>query len=183
MVADVYFKNFHFHWPPSDSIGPSAPIAPMTPMHGSRWRPSHGPRCLARRAVTTYELFRLERQGLRVDLLINNTRVIELKSVETLIPVHHKPMLTDLRLAHQPKAPDRLIKIGANPPTDFTLKFFAPSREPVLCRCRSRPPPSSLAATLYLFFHPLGSPARVAAWPILDFAIPLEILRVLCAFA
>ena len=22
MVADVNFSNFHFHWPPSDSIGP-----------------------------------------------------------------------------------------------------------------------------------------------------------------
>ena len=43
MVVDVHFMNFHFHWPPSDSIGPSAPSAPRAPMHGSRWRPSHLP--------------------------------------------------------------------------------------------------------------------------------------------
>jgi len=37
-------------------------------------------------------------EGLRVDLLVENLVVVELKSVETLAPVHHKQVLTYLRL-------------------------------------------------------------------------------------
>ncbi len=37
-------------------------------------------------------------EGLRVDLLVNNCLVVELKSVETLSPVHSKQLLTYLRL-------------------------------------------------------------------------------------
>jgi len=37
-------------------------------------------------------------EGLRVDLLVNDLLVIELKSVETLAPVHSKQLLTYLRL-------------------------------------------------------------------------------------
>ena len=40
--------------------------------------------------------------GLRVDLFVNETLVIELKSVETFAPVHYKQLLTYLRLMHQP---------------------------------------------------------------------------------
>jgi len=40
--------------------------------------------------------------GLRVDLLVNNKLVIELKSVETLAPVHGKQLLTYLRLMNLP---------------------------------------------------------------------------------
>ena len=31
MVADIHFRNFHFHCPPSDSIGPIPPIARIAP--------------------------------------------------------------------------------------------------------------------------------------------------------
>ena len=37
--------------------------------------------------------------GYRIDLLINNLVVIEIKSVETLAPVHHKQVLTYLKLS------------------------------------------------------------------------------------
>ncbi len=37
-------------------------------------------------------------EGLRVDLLVNECLVVELKSVETLAPVHAKQLLTYLRL-------------------------------------------------------------------------------------
>jgi GxxExxY protein len=37
-------------------------------------------------------------EGLRCDLLVNNTVVVELKSVEIIAPVHQKQLLTYLRL-------------------------------------------------------------------------------------
>ncbi len=49
--------------------------------------------------------------GLRVDLLVNGALVVELKSVESLAPVHHKQLLTYLRLLHQPLG--LLINFGA----------------------------------------------------------------------
>jgi GxxExxY protein len=47
--------------------------------------------------VFTYEGVRFD-NGLRVDLLVNGSVVVELKSVETLAPVHYKQVLTYLRL-------------------------------------------------------------------------------------
>ncbi len=41
-------------------------------------------------------------EGLRVDLLVNGTLVLELKSVENIVPVHNKQLLTYLRLLHLP---------------------------------------------------------------------------------
>ena len=38
----------------------------------------------------------------RVDLLINKQVIIELKSVEILLPVHHKQLITYLKLAQKP---------------------------------------------------------------------------------
>ena len=49
--------------------------------------------------------------GLRVDLLVNEKIVIELKSVETLAPVHPKQLLTYLRLLNLPLG--LLINFGA----------------------------------------------------------------------
>lgn len=37
--------------------------------------------------------------GYRIDLLVNNKVIIEIKSVEALAPVHHKQVLTYLKLA------------------------------------------------------------------------------------
>ncbi|WP_145858610.1 GxxExxY protein [Pedobacter suwonensis] len=37
--------------------------------------------------------------GYRIDLLINDLVIIEVKSVETLAPVHHKQILTYLKLS------------------------------------------------------------------------------------
>lgn len=50
-------------------------------------------------------------EGLRVDLLVGNAVVVELKSVETLAPVHQKQLLTYLRLLHLPVG--LLIHFGA----------------------------------------------------------------------
>ncbi|MFZ4986721.1 MAG: GxxExxY protein [Blastocatellia bacterium] len=49
--------------------------------------------------------------GLRVDLLIDNRLIVELKSVETLAPVHGKQLLTYLRLLQLPLG--LLINFGA----------------------------------------------------------------------
>jgi GxxExxY protein len=37
--------------------------------------------------------------GYRVDLLVEDTVIVEVKSVETLLPVHHKQLLTYLRIS------------------------------------------------------------------------------------
>ena len=39
-------------------------------------------------------------EGLRLDLLVDDRVIVELKSVETIHPVHKKQLLTYLRLAH-----------------------------------------------------------------------------------
>jgi iron complex transport system substrate-binding protein len=49
--------------------------------------------------------------GLRVDLLVDNRLIVELKSVETLAPVHGKQLLTYLRLLQLPLG--LLINFGA----------------------------------------------------------------------
>lgn len=41
-------------------------------------------------------------EGYRVDLLVEDTLIIEVKSVERLAPVHSKQLLTYIRLAKQP---------------------------------------------------------------------------------
>ena len=41
-------------------------------------------------------------EGFRVDLLVEGKLIIEIKSVERLVPVHGKQLLTYLRLAQQP---------------------------------------------------------------------------------
>lgn len=50
-------------------------------------------------------------QGLRVDLLVENVVVVELKSVERLSPVHSKQLLTYLRVLNLPLG--LLINFGA----------------------------------------------------------------------
>lgn len=40
--------------------------------------------------------------GLRADIIVNDYVVIELKSVESVLPVHHKQLLTYLRLLNLP---------------------------------------------------------------------------------
>jgi GxxExxY protein len=54
-------------------------------------------------------------EGLRLDLLVEDLVVVELKSVEKIAPVHGKQVLTYLRLLHLPVG--LLINFGA-----YTLK-------------------------------------------------------------
>lgn len=49
--------------------------------------------------------------GLRVDLFVNGKLVVELKSVETIAPVHSKQLLTYLRLLNLPLG--LLVNFGA----------------------------------------------------------------------
>lgn len=41
-------------------------------------------------------------EGLRLDLLVNDELIVELKSVEELKPVHYKQLLTYLKLMNKP---------------------------------------------------------------------------------
>ena len=50
-------------------------------------------------------------EGLRVDLLVEDRVVVEIKSVERLAPVHCKQVLTYLRLLHLPVG--LLVNFGA----------------------------------------------------------------------
>lgn len=45
-----------------------------------------------------YEDIKME-QGFRMDLLVNNKVIVEVKSVETLLDVHYKQLLTYLKLS------------------------------------------------------------------------------------
>lgn len=40
-------------------------------------------------------------QGFRMDLLVNSKVIVEIKSVETLLDVHHKQLLTYLKLSEK----------------------------------------------------------------------------------
>lgn len=41
-------------------------------------------------------------EGFRLDIVVEDTVVIELKSVEKLLPVHHKQLLSYLKLSSYP---------------------------------------------------------------------------------
>lgn len=49
-----------------------------------------------------YHGYKVTEEGFRLDLLIENQVIVELKSVEQVQPVHKKQLLTYLRLAHKP---------------------------------------------------------------------------------
>jgi GxxExxY protein len=48
-----------------------------------------------------YGTLRLD-SGYRIDLLVENSIIVELKCVETLLPIHKAQLLTYLRLANKP---------------------------------------------------------------------------------
>jgi iron complex transport system substrate-binding protein len=65
-----------------------------------------------RQKVVSFEYDGLQfRDGLRIDLLIESTVVLEIKSVERLLPVHPKQVLTYLRVLGLPVG--LLINFGA----------------------------------------------------------------------
>ena len=41
-------------------------------------------------------------EGFRLDLIVENSVIVELKSIEKVLPVHHKQLLTYLRLTKKP---------------------------------------------------------------------------------
>jgi GxxExxY protein len=49
-----------------------------------------------------YQGSKVNEEGFRLDLLVENTIIVELKSVEKVQPVHKKQLLTYLRLAKKP---------------------------------------------------------------------------------
>jgi iron complex transport system substrate-binding protein len=68
-------------------------------------------------------------EGLRLDLLVENQVIVELKSVEMLAPVHSKQLLTYLRLMAVP--------VG------LLINFGAPTLKEGLRRIVNNPPPSA----------------------------------------
>jgi GxxExxY protein len=84
-------------------------------------------------------------EGLRVDLFVNDCLVVELKSVETLAPVHCKQLLTYLRLLNLPLG--LLLNFGSATFKEGIKRVvnnhqdFAPSREPFAGRytCLNNP--------------------------------------------
>ncbi len=50
-------------------------------------------------------------EGFRADLVVESKVILELKSVQTVLPVHHKQLLTYLRLAE--KRVGLLINFGS----------------------------------------------------------------------
>ncbi len=79
-------------------------------------------------------------EGYRVDLLIEGSLIVEIKSVERLVPVHGKQLLTYLRLAQRPLG--LLMNFGGETFKEGIRRVannyvFAPSR---LC---VNPPPSA----------------------------------------
>jgi len=74
-------------------------------------------------------------KGFRVDLLKDNQVVVELKSIETLAPVHYKQLLTYLKLLHLPVG--LLINFGAATMKEglhrvVNFSLFTAPREPTL---------------------------------------------------
>ena len=73
--------------------------------------PKRGLRVERQKPVTfEFDGMRFE-EGLRLDLLVNGILIVELKSVERLVPVHFKQLLTYLRLLELPLG--LLINFGA----------------------------------------------------------------------
>jgi GxxExxY protein len=75
-----------------------------------------------------------------VDLLVEGQVVVELKSIEKLAPVHHKQVLTYLRLLDLPVG--LLINFGSaslNSGLHRILNNRAPDQPPVLSRSRAAP--------------------------------------------
>ena len=50
----------------------------------------------------TYREQQIHQEGFRIDLLVENTIIVELKSVENIKDIHKKQLLTYLRLASKP---------------------------------------------------------------------------------
>jgi iron complex transport system substrate-binding protein len=70
-------------------------------------------------------------EGYRVDLLVEERLIIEIKSLERIVPVHGKQLLTYLRLAQQPLG--LLMNFGAETFKEGVRRVannytFAPSR-------------------------------------------------------
>jgi len=85
-------------------------------------------------------------EGLRVDLLVDSRVVIEIKSVEWLMAVHHKQLLTYLRLLNLPVG--LLINFGAAHLREGLKRIvngLVPSQSPILQVNRTSAPSASSA--------------------------------------
>jgi GxxExxY protein len=70
------------------------------------------------------------RSGLRLDFLINEQVVIELKAVETVIPVHEAQLLSYLRLTRKPVG--LLINFNVPRLRDGVKRIINPDRKDAL---------------------------------------------------
>jgi len=83
-------------------------------------------------------------EGFRVDLLVASQVVVEIKSVEALLPVHHKQLLTYLRLMNLPVG--LLINFGAATMKEGLRRIvngFQPSNDSALRVNREHAPPGN----------------------------------------
>lgn len=104
--AIVVDRAFHIH----KDLGPGL-LESVYEVVLARALERRGLRVERQRAVTfEYDGIYFE-EGLRVDLLINDIFLVELKSVEAFAPVHPKQLRTYLRLMHLPLG--LLINFGA----------------------------------------------------------------------
>jgi GxxExxY protein len=106
VAAEVVDAAFHLH----RTLGPGL----LESVYEAVLAASLGKRGLTverqKPVVFEYEGMRFE-EGLRIDLLVSGSLVVELKSVEKLAPVHPKQVLTYLRLMGLPLG--LLINFGA----------------------------------------------------------------------
>jgi len=61
------------------------------------------------------------KDSLRLDILVNNQIIIELKSVETLLPIHQAQVISYLKLSKKPKA--LLINFNSTKLVNGTMPF------------------------------------------------------------
>jgi iron complex transport system substrate-binding protein len=95
-------------------------------------------------------------EGLRVDLLVDSRVVVEIKSVEALSPVHHKQLLTYLRLLNLPIG--LLINFGAahlREGLKRVVNGLVPSQSPILQVNRTSAPPPRPPREPFLGARPL----------------------------
>ena len=79
-------------------------------------------------------------EGFRADLVVEARLVIELKSVERLMPVHAKQLLTYLRLMHLPLG--LLLNFGASTFKEGVQRIVSRHQDFTASRLRINQPPS-----------------------------------------
>ena len=106
LIAEVIDHGFHLHAALGPGLLESAYVAFLAgSLREAGLRVRQQVSLPARYRNTTLE------NAFRIDLLVNDCLIVEIKSLERLVPVHSKQVLTYLRLTGQPVG--LLINFGA----------------------------------------------------------------------